>query len=89
MDIQFHGLVSSVLIESLFYLHRAFPTAGPDQETYFSNLIFYLSNLHMGLEQWSGMNIDINSVLVRFGGFHLLLKELHTAPTAPVSGKNG
>lgn len=55
-----------------------------DREVFFNSYMPYLSHLHFVIEQWSKMNFDVKSVLINYGAFHLLLNELHTAPTADV-----
>ena len=47
-------------------------------------LMGYLQDLHICIEQWSRMDINVKKVLVDYGAFHLLLNELHTAPTTKV-----
>jgi len=59
-------------------------TADLDREVYFNSFMPYLSHLHFVVEQWSKMSHDVKSILVNYGAFHLLLNELHTAPTVEV-----
>ena len=67
------------------YPHNVFNiTVDLDREVFVNNLFPYLSYLHFIIEHWSKMNFDVKTVLVNYGAFHLLLNELHTAPTAKV-----
>ena len=59
-------------------------TVDLDREVFFNSFLPYLSHLHFVIEHWSEMNFDVKTVLVNYGAFHLLLNELHTAPTAEV-----
>lgn len=59
-----------------------------DREVFFNSYLPYLSHLHFVIEQWSKLNFDVKTVLVNYGAFHLLLNELHTAPTAEVCMHN-
>ena len=63
-------------------------TTDLDREVFFNSFLPYLSRLHFIIEQWSRMNFDVKAVLINYGAFHLLLNELHTAPTAEVSMYN-
>ena len=44
----------------------------------------YLQHLHFCIERWSRMDTNVKEVLIDYGAFHLLLNELHTAPTTKV-----
>lgn len=60
-------------------------TTDLEREVFFNGFLPYLSQLHFIIEHWSTMNFDVKTVLINYGAFHLLLNELHTAPTAEVS----
>ena len=55
-----------------------------DRLSYYNSFFPYFTQLHFALELWSRMEFDVKSVMVDYGAFHLLLNELHTAPTAKV-----
>lgn len=61
-----------------------FPIADVDRTVYITLLVEYLRYLHFVVEQWSRMN-GMQEILVECGAFFLLLNELHTASTTPVS----
>ena len=55
-----------------------------ERKIYFTSLMPYLRYLHSVFQSWSEMSTKIQSTLVNYGAFHLMLNELHTAPTAQV-----
>lgn len=59
-------------------------SADVDRGIYVTVLLEFLHLLHFAVEQWSRMD-DVQEILVEHGAFYLLLNELHTASTAPVS----
>jgi len=65
------------LLYTLYYIAN-------DRFSYYNSFFPYFTQLHFVLEQWSRMDFDVRSVMIDYGAFHLLLNELHTAPTAKV-----
>ena len=55
-----------------------------DREVYFNSLMPYLCYLNFAIERWSRMDQPVKTVLLNYGGFHLLLNEIHTASTTKV-----
>ena len=68
----------------IYFTLYLFFTVDLDREVFFNSFLPYLSHLHCIIGHWSKMSFDVKIVLVNYGAFHLLLNELHTAPTAEV-----
>ena len=68
----------------IMYVHMHTVLSDHDRVSYFKTFFPYFTQLHFVLEQWSRMDFDVKNAMVNYGAFHLLLNELHTAPTAKV-----